>query len=83
MRDARDTGSTPATGHETAVGLEALRRASGALGVALALLDELLQPAPERPDRGWQAEVEQVLREIRAIAGEGLHSFGNAAGSDF
>jgi hypothetical protein len=58
--------------------LNELRRMHGALAVALALLDELMQLLPERPDAAGLKEIEDVLREIRDLAGTGLRGIRKA-----
>lgn len=58
--------------------LNALRRTHTALAVAFELLDELVQLLPERPDAAGLKEVEDVLREIRDLAGTGLRGIRKA-----
>ncbi|MER2535969.1 MAG: hypothetical protein ABTQ31_12485 [Rhizobiaceae bacterium] len=62
--------------------LDELRRMHGALAVALELLDELMQLLPERPDAAGLREVEDVLREIRDLAGTGLRGIRKACDAD-
>ncbi|MGB3502873.1 MAG: hypothetical protein WBA44_14710 [Mesorhizobium sp.] len=49
------------------------------MGVALTLLDELLQMLPQRPDTAALKEINEVLREIRDLAGAGLRIVKQAA----
>lgn len=59
--------SDPARSAMSVSGLDEARRMSDAIGVALALLDELLQ-APGEPEPG---EMEDVFREIGDLAATG------------
>ena len=65
-------GEPPLRETPSASGPEGLRRTHSAIGVAFALLDELLQLLPERPDAEALKEVDEVLREIRDLARTGL-----------
>jgi hypothetical protein len=64
MQDLRPTGSKPPADFQVG-DFEKLHGTRDAIAVALALLDELLQIPPERPDRPSLKEVAEVLREIR------------------
>ena len=73
MQDSHPRGGEPPLREtSSASGPEELRRAHSAIGVAFALLDELLQLLPERPDADALEEVDEVLREIRDLALAGL-----------
>lgn len=73
MQNSRPTGGKPpSSAVPGSAGLNELRRMHSAIGVALALLDELLQLLPEPPGAARLKEVEDVFREIRDLAGMGL-----------
>ncbi len=59
--------------------LNELRRAHSAISVALALLDELLELFPERPDETELRDVEDVLEEIRDLATAGIRIVSRSA----
>lgn len=71
MKDSQPLDVRPPS-EEAPGGADVLHGTHSAIGVALALLDELLQLLPERPDPAAWKEVEDVLREIRDLAGTGL-----------
>lgn len=71
-------GETP-TGELSGKGPHGLRGMHSAMGVALTLLDELLQMLPQRPDTAALKEINEVLREIRDLAGAGLRIVKQAA----
>ena len=73
MQDSRPPGGeTPPRHMPDVLGPEGLRKTRSAMGVAFALLDELLQLLPERPDADALKEIEDVLRELRDLAQAGL-----------
>ena len=73
MQDSRPSGGdTPSRHMPDVSGPEGLRRTRSAMGVAFALLDELIQLLPERPDADALKEIDDVLREIRDLAQAGL-----------
>lgn len=57
-----------------------VRRMRDAIGVALALLDELMSLMPDKPDRTSLREVEEVFREVREMAAAGLRAVRHTAG---
>lgn len=66
---------SPAAGKVSGPGvLNELRRTQAAIGVALALLDELLQPSPRQDDGPGPGEIRDVLLEIRNLAEAGLRA---------
>lgn len=49
-------------------------RLRGAMEVALALLDELLEPMPAEPDGGYALEIADMFQEIGDIAAKGAYA---------
>jgi hypothetical protein len=57
-------------------------RLRGAMGVALALLDELLVQTPAQPDSTDAMEVAEIFKEMAEIAADGVSAARRAAGKE-